>query len=183
LLFQAGGYVRDDKFEDFVVQGGAAHFTRAMNVNRSKFRGLLSAEYTQIINRHVADWLKMSNQYIPGFSADSVIADSRLTMSLQTVLYTPRAILGFRMAPFAQIDMVSIGCNVCDYHQNMYWGLSAGLRTRNENLIFGTIELKATYIPKDEYGDSKFVFGFKQNLRVKNTGLFATQPAMIRYNQ
>jgi hypothetical protein len=182
LLFQTGGYIRDDKFEDFVVQGGAAHFTRALNVHRSKFRGLLSAEYTQIINRNVADWLKVSNRYIPGLSADSIVADSRLSMSLQTVLYTPRAILGFRMAPFAQIDMVSIKCVVCDYRQNTYWGISAGLRTRNENLIFGTIELKATYIPKDEYGESKFVFGFKQNLRVKNTGLFATEPTLIRYN-
>ncbi len=142
--FQSGGYLRHDKFEDFVIQGGAAHYTRALNVNRSKFRGLLSAEYTQMINRSVANWLKMSNKYIPGFSADSVIADSRLLLSLQTVLYTPRAILGFRMAPFAQIDMVSINCNECDYKQNTYWGLSAGLRTRNENLIFGTIELKAT---------------------------------------
>jgi hypothetical protein len=77
---------------------------------------------------------------------------------------------------------VAIKCDVCDYQQNTYWGLSAGLRTRNENLIFGTIELKATYIPKDEYGESKFVFGFKQNLRVKNTGLFATEPTLIRYN-
>ncbi len=182
LLFQSGGYYRNDKFEDFVIQGGAAYFTRALNVQRSKFRGLLSAEYTQIFNRTVDDWLKVPNKYIPGFSADSVISDSRLSMSLQTVLYTPRAILGFRMAPFAQIDMVSINCDLCDYKQNTYWGLSAGLRTRNENLIFGTIELKATYIPKDEYGQSKFVFGFKQNLRVKNTGLFATEPTLIRYN-
>jgi hypothetical protein len=182
FLFQSGGYLRNEKFEDFVIQGGAAHFTRALNVRHSKFRGLLSAEYTQIVNRTVNNWLEVSNKYIPGFSADSVVADSRLLLSLQTVLYTPRAILGFRMAPFAQIDMVAIKCDVCDYQQNTYWGLSAGLRTRNENLIFGTIELKATYIPKDEYGESKFVFGFKQNLRVKNTGLFATEPTLIRYN-
>ena len=182
LLFQSGGYFREDKLEDFVIQGGASHFTRALNVRRSKFRGLLSAEYTQIVNRTVNDWLKVSNKYISGFGADSVIADSRLAVSLQTVLYTPRAILGFRMAPFAQIDMVSVKCNLCDYQQNTYWGLSAGLRTRNENLIFGTIELKATYIPKDEYGESKFVFGFKQKLRVKNTGLFATEPTLIGYN-
>jgi len=182
LLFQSGGYYRNDKLEDFVVQGGASYFTRALNVQRSKFRGLLSAEYTQIFDRTVDDWLKVPNKYIPGFSADSVISDSRLSMSLQTVLYTPRAILGFRMAPFTQIDIVSINCDLCDYRQNTYLGLSAGLRTRNENLIFGTIELKATYIPKDEYGQSKFVFGFKQNLRVKNTGLFATEPTLIRYN-
>jgi hypothetical protein len=183
FLFQTGGFLRNDKIEDLVIQGGAAHFTRALNVRRSKFRGLLSAEYTQMVNQSVANWLKMSDTYIRGFSADSVIADSRLVLSLQTVLYTPRAILGFRMAPFAQIDMVSINCHECDYQQNSYWGLSAGLRTRNENLIFGTMEVRATYIPKDEYGESKIVFGFRQNLKVKNTGQFATQPTMIRYNQ
>jgi hypothetical protein len=124
----------------------------------------------------------MSNKYIPGFSADSVVADNRLILSLQSVLYTPRAILGFRIAPFTQIDMVSINCKDCKYQRDAYWGLSAGLRTRNENLIFGTLEFKATYIPKDEHGESKFVFGFKQNLRVKNTGTFASEPTLIRYN-
>ena len=181
--FQSGGYLRNDKLEDFVIQGGAAHFTRALNVQRSKFRGLLSAEYTQIINRRVADWIDVTSKYIPGFNADTLNADSRLALSLQTVLYTPRAILGFRMAPFAQIDMVSLRCDACGFPNNTYWGFSAGLRTRNENLIFGTIELKATYIPEDEYGESKFVFGFKQNLRIKYTGAFATQPTLIRYNQ
>lgn len=183
FMFQSGGYVRSGELEDFVIQGGAAHFTRALNVRRSKFRGLLSAEYTQIVNRRVADWIDVTKKYIPGFSTDSLQADSRLALSLQTVLYTPLAVLGFRMAPFTQIDMVSVRCEACDFPNSTYWGLSAGLRTRNENLIFGTIELKATYIPEDEYGESKFVFGFKQNLRVKNTGTFATQPTMIRYNQ
>lgn len=183
FIFQAGGYLRNDKLEDFVVQGGAAHYTRALNVRRSKFRALLSGEYTQIINRQVADWIEVTSKYIPGFRSDTLTADSRLAFSLQGVLYTPVALLGFRMAPFAQIDMVATRCEACGFSNNTYWGLSAGLRTRNENLIFGTIELKATYIPQDEYGNSKFVFGFKQNLRVKNTGTFATQPTLIRYNQ
>ena len=183
LIFQSGGYLRNDKLEDFVVQGGASHYTRALNMRRSKFRALLSAEYTQIINRRVADWIEVTKKYIPGFSSDTLTADSRLALSLQGVLYTPLALLGFRMAPFAQVDMVAARCEACGFPNNIYWGLSAGLRTRNENLIFGTIEMKATYIPQDEYGESKFVFGFKQNLRVKNTGTFATQPTLIRYNQ
>ncbi len=183
LILQTGGYLRDNTIEDFVIQGGGAYFTRALNVRQSKIRGLFSAEYTQLINRTVSDWLDITDKYIPGFRSDSLKADSRLTMSLQTVLYTPRSILGFRMAPFTQIDMVSVNCDLCDYRRNTYWGLSAGVRTRNENLIFGTIEMKATYIPKDEYGESKFVFDFKQNLRVKNTGVFAREPTIIRYNQ
>jgi hypothetical protein len=180
--FQTGGYLRNGSFEDFIVQGATSYFTRALNVSRSKFRGLFNVEYTRLFNRQVSNWLKMSDRYIPGFSADSVVADKRLLLSFQSVLYTPVAILGFRMAPFTEISMVAINCKECRYERNKYWGLSAGLRTRNENLIFGTIEVRATYIPQDEYGNSKFVFGFKQNLRVKNTGTFASEPTLIRYN-
>ena len=182
LIFQTGGFLRDNKIEDFIIQAGGAYFTRALNANRSKIRGLIAADYTHIVNRTVTDWLDITDKYIPGFSSDSLTADKRLTLSLQTVLYTPRAILGFRMAPFIQIDMVSVDCDECDFRQNTYWGFTVGLRTRNENLIFGTIEIKATYIPKDEYGENKFVFDFTQNLRVKNTGTFATEPTLIRYN-
>lgn len=182
MIFQSGGYLRDGRFEDFIVQGATSYFTRAMNVNRSKFRGLFTVDYTQLINRNVSNWLKMSNRYIPGFSADSVVADKRLSISFQSILYTPLAVLGFRLAPFTEIDMVALNCKECHYQRNTYWGLSAGLRTRNENLIFGTIEVRATYIPQDEYGNSKFVFGFRQNLRIKNTGTFANEPTLIRYN-
>jgi hypothetical protein len=183
LMIQTGGYVRGNQFEDVVIQGSAESFTRAMNVYRSRFRGLLSAEYTQIINRKVSDWLTANNQYIPGFRADSLRADGRLVLSAQGILYTTRAILGFRMAPFTQIDMLAVKCDQCDLRRSVYWGLSAGLRTRNENLIFGTMELRATYIPQLPNGESKFVFGFRQNLRVKNSGVFATEPTLIRYNR
>ena len=183
LTFQTGGYPRNSKIEDFVIQGGGAYFTRAMNVSHSKIRGVISGDYTQIINRTVTDWLDITKTYIPGFTTDSLKADKRIAISLQAVLYTPRSILGFRMAPFTQIDMVSASCDLCDFEQNTYWGFSAGLRTRNENLIFGTIEMKATYIPEDEFGESKFVFDFKQNLRLKNSRIFAREPTIIRYNQ
>ena len=56
------------------------------------------------------------------------------------------------------------------------------LRTRNENLIFGTLELKATYVPSDAYGEPEFVFSFKQNLRIKNTGTFVRAPSLVLYN-
>jgi hypothetical protein len=182
FIFQTGSFMRDNRLEDFVVQGGAAYFTRALNASRSKVRGFLSADYTQIINRTVSPWLEINKNYIPGFKSDSLKADSRLALSFQTILYTSRAILGFRMAPFVQVDLAAVKCDLCDYRKNTYWGLSGGLRTRNENLIFGTIELRATYIPADEFGKSKFVFNFKQNLRVKNTGIFVREPSIIRYN-
>jgi hypothetical protein len=97
-------------------------------------------------------------------------------------LFTPGSLLGFRFAPFSSIDMVAVNCIQCATNNDLYWGFSAGLRTRNENLIFGTMEAKFTYVPKDQYGNSKFVFGFKQNLQIKNTGSFVKAPSVVFYN-
>ena len=128
------------------------------------------------------DILNITENEIPGFSSDSLNANQRLAMHMESVFFTPWSLFGFRFAPFGAVDLVSVNCIQCATTNDLYWGFSSGLRTRNENLIFGTIEVKATYIPKDQYGNSKFVFGFKQNLQVKNTGSFVKAPSFILYN-
>ena len=182
LKVQLGGYYRNKDIEDAVIQGEATYFTRLFQFNRYKLRSLVSASYTKLFNRTVIDWINITKQEIPGFGSDSVKADQRVAVHLESALYTPGSILGFRFAPFAAVDVVSVNCVQCATNNDLYFGLSGGLRTRNENLIFGTIEVKFTYIPKDQYGNSKFVFGFKQNLRVKNTGAFVKAPSIILYN-
>jgi hypothetical protein len=182
LITQVGGYYRDNKMEDVIVQGGATYFARLLQLNRFKLRNLAQVTYTQLTNRTAIDYLNISKKEIPGFSSDSIRADQRLALHAESVLYTPWTLLGFRFAPFVSLDLVTLNCVQCATDNEVYTGLSSGLRTRNENLIFGTMEVKFTYIPKDQYGNSKFVFGFKQNLQVKNTGSFVKAPSFILYN-
>lgn len=182
LQFQAGGYFRDNKIEDIIVQGGAAYFTRLWQLRKYKMRNLVSASYTQLINQNVINWLDINKSEIPGFTTDSLEADKRFAIHLEPTLFTPWSLLGFRFALFGEVDMVSVSCITCNTPNDLYWGFSAGFRTRNENLIFGTIELKVTYIPNDEYGNSQFVIGFRQNLQIKNTGSFVRAPSLILYN-
>jgi hypothetical protein len=165
-----------------VLQTSASYFTRLWQFNRYKIRNLISATYTHLNNRRASDYLNISKKEIPGFSSDSLWATKRLALHAETALYTPWSMLGFRFAPFAAADMVMLKCINCNPLNQQYWGFSAGVRTRNENLIFGTMELKLTYIPEEEDGEPKFVFGFKQNLRVRNTGTFVKKPSLISYN-
>jgi len=179
---QTGGYLRDAKFEDAIAQGGIAYYTKLWQLRRFKIRSLVSASYTQLINHNVIDWLKINRAEIPGFRSDSLRAAKRFALHLESEIFTPWSFLGFRFAPFGAVDMVPVDCVNCVASNEIFWGFTSGLRTRNENLIFGTLELKLTYIPSDEYGQSRFVIGFKQNLRVKNTGIFASEPTLIPYN-
>ncbi len=180
--FQAGAYYRNSTLEDNIIQSRVSYFTRLLQLKRYKMRNYVALSYTQLTNRAVVDWLNISKKQIPGFSADSLDADKRVALHLETLLYSPWSLLGFRFAPFAAIDLVAANCVNCDSRNEYFWGLSGGFRTRNENLIFGTMELKITYIPKDEDGNSQFTFGFKQNLRVTNAGSFVRAPSLIFYN-
>ncbi len=179
---EAGGYLRNNEFEDIIVESGFAYFTRLFQISRYKLRNLVSVTYTQLINHTVIDWLKINKQEIPGFKSDSINASQRMAFHGESALYTPKSLFGFRFAPFTAVDMVAVNCVECATNNNLYWGFSAGLRTRNENLIFGTIEAKFTYVPKDQYGNSNFVFGFKQNVQIKNTGSFVKAPSFVSYN-
>jgi hypothetical protein len=78
--------------------------------------------------------------------------------------------------------MVPVRCVSCEESNPVFWGFSLGIRTRNEKLIFGTIEAKATLILKDEFGDSRFEFSFKQNLRIKSSVSYVKAPSLIAYN-
>lgn len=182
LLAESGAYLRNNELEDVILKGGVTYFTRLFQINRYKLRNLASVTYTQLINHTVIDWLKINKQEIPGFKSDSLNASQRLAFHGESALYTPKSLFGFRFAPFTAIDMVAVNCVECATNNNLYWGFSAGLRTRNENLIFGTMEAKFTYVPKDQYGNSKFIFGFKQNLQIKNTGSFVKAPTFVSYN-
>lgn len=182
LALQTGGYVRNNTLEDLVAQVEVNHFTRLFPLNRFKFRGLVSASYTQIFNQEVDRQLLIGKNEIPGFRSDSLEAEARFALHFEPTLFTPWSLLGFRIATFGAIDMVPVKCLNCANTNEFFWGFSAGMRTANENLIFGTMEVKFTFIPKNEYGDSQFVIGFRQNLRIKDEGVFATAPSLIRYN-
>lgn len=182
LLAQVGGYERDGKIEDIVAQVGGAYFTKLWQLHRYKMRSYVSATYTQLFNRTIADYLDIGKNEIPGFSIDSLNADQRLAVHAESAIYTPWSLLGFRFAPFVSVDLAAVKCNNCSPQNDAFFGISGGFRTRNENLIFGTMEVKVTYIPENGDGSSKFNFSFKQNLRVKNSGTFVKPPSLIRYN-
>ena len=92
---------------------------------------------------------------------------------------------GFHFAPFVFADMAMIAPQHAELmNQKPYFGLGGGVRTRNENLIFGTVELRMFYFPRipQEEDISKFRITLSSNLRVKYSSSFVKKPTLIRYN-
>jgi hypothetical protein len=182
LDFKTSGYLRNSSFEDGVLASQISFFTKVYTLGSFKVRNFASLSYTQLFNVFANDWLEIDSSVIPGLRVDELEATKRNSIMVESTVFTPWSIIGFRLAPFGALNLAKMICESCEEEKQLYSGISAGIRIRNENLIFGTIELKTTYIPNDESGDSKFSFSFSQNLRFKKTDVFVSAPSLLKYN-
>lgn len=176
---QAGSFVRGG-FEDAVVTFSSNYITRAANVSRgTRIRGFFTLGYSGLFNQNTALPLEITGREILGISADSLLGNRKAFFRVEAAVYTPWQFLGFRFAPFAGANSAWLNCTVCEGHNLLVPGVSFGVRTRNENLIFGTMEFRFSYIPETRMTSPQFSFSFTQQLRVRGVRGFINQPSLI----
>lgn len=184
--FRVGGYKFESELQDVTVQASANLFSRLMILKGLKIRQSLGANYANILNRNFEPLLRIDNDFgIERFKSDSAIGTQRLGVSFETVVFIKPTLLGFHFAPFVFADMAMVAPqHTVLARQKPYFGLGGGVRTRNENLIFGTVELRMYYFPRIPPVEdiSKFRITLSSNLRVKYSSSFVKAPTLIRYN-
>jgi len=178
----AGSYFNKEQAEDAVIYLNAAYFSKLYEIKNYKVRHQLRAGYGRAFNNRIQDLLKLDNQ-LQGFSPDSLYGFRRTLFSSETTIFTPGQLLGFRFAPFVSIEAASLkNTEQLRTRSHLFWGISGGVRVRNENLIFGTVEFRVTYFPKTVPGVEQIAFRVTSNLRIKYSGAFVRPPTFIVYN-
>lgn len=158
------------------------HYSKLYEYRRVKLRHLIQGGYAQA-HRVVAREMLTLNDELTGFSPDSLYGTKRLYVRFESTLFTNLKFAGFRFAPFMSLENAFLK----NYKSekilgNFYWGTTGGIRIRNENLIFGTIELRAFYFPTAVDGVDHFSFKVSTNVRLKYSGRFVNPPSYVRYN-
>lgn len=134
--------------------------SQLFNVWNVKARQFIKLNYTLGINRFEVEDLLLSDNYgIRGFGSQIGKGKQRLTLNIENVFFQKRAILNFQSALFSFVDIGLVGpSNRSIFQQKYYAGLGVGLRIRNENLIFKTIQLRLAYYPNHPSDVSPFGF-------------------------
>jgi hypothetical protein len=184
FTLSAGGFYFNKQVEDVVLLANASLFSRIIDMNRFKLRHSVSITYSTILNQTIVLPLRINSEFgLRRFNADSLLGNKRIGIHAESVLFTPLTILGFRFAPMLFADMAMIAPQRQNlFRQQAYFGLGTGLRTRNENLVFGTIELRLYYFPVVTEDLSHFRVTLSSNLQVKYSSGFVKKPSFIRYN-
>lgn len=166
--------------EEGIILFDITRYSRVYLMGRYKVRHQLESGYTRQFTRTLKRPLDINETNgITGLRADSLYGDRRLILNTQTIVYTPWKFLGFRLAPMIRIDMAYLAKQneVLFQHQNFLSGWLLGLRARNENLIFNTLEGRMIYYPRTIEGSRRFRFDFRANIRIKYPTTLVTAPA------
>jgi hypothetical protein len=151
-LFRFGTYYGSNQLEDLSLLTGLEYFTKLRKIKGSRWltRQFISGSVTQLLRTKLNDPLRISSIYgLPEINNISIKASTRITGNYESVFYNTWKFFGFSFAPFGFTNISYLRTNGTTVSEgDIYTSIGAGVRTRNENLVFGTMELRAFYYPR-----------------------------------
>ena len=184
--FKMGGYLHNGSLEDISFLSAVNYFTELKKLSNPKWskRNFVQISATQQLNTILNEPLYLRSEYgIPTFKNDNIQAATRISCNLESVYYNRVKYYGFSFAPFVFVNssyIKLIGETI--QKGSIYTALGVGCRTRNENLVFGTIELKAYYYPRTISNMTPLNVSLTTGLRFRYNSQLIRKPDFIQLN-
>lgn len=186
LTARYGTFLNADRFEDISVLFNLNYITRLRQLSpRWTQRWFYTASFARTFRDYLNDPLFLETEYgIPMLSNGDIEADMRTTLKAETIFFNGKwNIAGFKLAPLvgAAVTVLKPVDKALE-KTDLFSMASAGVRVRNESLIFGTIEARANFFPRTTNGQSNFGFSVKTNLQFKYNNSYVRKPDFIKMN-
>lgn len=184
FFLRSGAFISKKKWEDASILAGTNLYSKLYVFSKFKLREYLKFSYTRLFNRVTSEALRINNPLgLQYFKPDSVRGMQRLSFHGETYMISDSKLLGFRLSPFVFINGAMITPeNAKLSKSDIYTGIGGGLRVRNENLVFGTIELRVNYFPRTAYGMNNFRIRLTSNIRFRYNSRYVKAPDFIQLN-
>ncbi len=159
------------------------YFTPLIKAGRSRIRTFVNLYYMRGFDRYTDEFLYLrNNDLVRGFRNDSVSGSNRLVMTFEPVLFTYKPLIGFRFAffTFADAGLLVNG----SYDTGQYFsvlGLGAGVRIRNDQLVFNTIQIRFAFYPYSPPYSEKSWFTANGIVRLRPPGFEPGPPGVIPF--
>ena len=181
-----GGYLHNGSLEDISFLSAVNYFTVLKTLSNPKWskRNFVQISATQQLNTILNEPLYLRSEYgIPTFKNDNIQAATRVSCNIESVYYNKVKYYGFSFAPFIFVNSSYIKLIGEDLQKgSIYTTLGLGCRTRNENLVFGTIELKAYYYPRTISNMMPLNISLTTGLRFRYNSQLIRKPDFIQLN-
>jgi hypothetical protein len=175
----------DKALQDFRFLVSLEQFSKLKYLNNGYgYRQILNLSFTQTLKNKYNEALRINSIYgIPQLNREQIKGGTRISGNWESVIYNNRAFWGFKSAPFVFGNITYIRTMGDPILKgDIYTAIGSGMRVRNENLVFGTIELKGCYFPRTNQQLSPWNFSLITNLRYKYNSNIVEKPNYVEIN-
>ncbi|MDF1548291.1 MAG: hypothetical protein P1P88_10750 [Bacteroidales bacterium] len=188
LDFSAGSFYSADSLQDGVVKIELLNIGNLHRFNRYSIRNFINIKFQYGINlTDPESKANLNNRWTSiasGLNKEGLKGTQKLSLNLESALFTPWYLLGFKFSLFTFSDMgwispeKKLGKNL-----SYYASLGAGLRIKNESWIFETITLGFAYFVRAPEGSGRMGFLFNAADPRLFNNLNPDKPDVIRMDQ
>jgi hypothetical protein len=184
FYLRAGGFYDNKTWQDAGVLVGASVYSRLYYMGGMHVRQYLSSNYTRLFRIVSGESLRIDNAFgLPQFSYQYITGYQRFSVNSESTVYLRPKLLGFKFAPFVDLNFSALTPLEAEpYKADLYPGIGGGMRTRNENLVFGTIELKGMYFPQKIEGFPGYRIELNSNLNYRYNSNYVSAPDIMKWN-
>jgi hypothetical protein len=185
ILISTGSSYTDKQIVDFKFLSSIEQISKLHYLQSGfKYRSIVNVSFAETLKNKFNDALLINSIYgIPQLNKERIKGGTRISANWESIWYNSRSFYGFRTSPFAFANITYIR-TVGDPIGNgdIYSAIGGGTRIRNENLIFGTVELKGFYFPRTNLQLSPWNVSITTNLKFKYNSNLISKPDFVQVN-
>ena len=142
-------FLKENYSEQGIFSLNMKYFSNLINVGNNMIRNFVYIDYTRGFDRYVDEFLVFNKKKgFAGLKNDSIRGTQRLSVSLESVLFSPVNLYNFRFAFFGFADFSFLsGTNEILSNGYTLSGIGLGIRIRNNNLVFKTFQVRLGIFP------------------------------------
>jgi hypothetical protein len=179
-----GGFLDAKHAEDVIILSKAYWYTQVFHAGLIKMRQKFFCSYAIVMNPNFANWATINGgSGISGFRSSLVYGRQRIVAGTETTTWFPFPVYGFRIQSFLTFQAAQVGMSK-DYifDNRLYGAVGTGIRIKNENLVFKTLELRAFYYPNAPADISKIVLDMSLYFQLKFAQSPVGAPSFIAFD-
>lgn len=165
-------YINNTQTEQGIFSINMEYFSNLLPLGKNRMRNFVTINYTRGFDRNTDERLYLNNKNgFAGFRNDSVFGAQRVTLNLESVLFSSMNLYNFKFAFFGFSDFSFLaGTNEFLRKGAFLSELGVGVRIRNDNLVFKTFQIRIGFFPNaPTYSKTPFIiFSGEQLLQPHN---------------
>jgi hypothetical protein len=144
-----GSFFTNNIAKQGLLSFGLKYFSNLIPLGKQMIRNFININYMRGFDRNTDEYLTIiKTNGFAGFSNDSLRGTQRLTLSLESVVFSPINFYGFRFAFFGFADAAFLaGPRELINNGSHLSVIGLGIRIRNDNMVFNTFQIKLGFFP------------------------------------